>query len=86
MQSLARVLMITFGLVLLGPPASAVVLSLGEAVILVDNVLVRVDPVSGASEVIADAGRCSALAGSGGFPEGLAAEASGDLLLQVWTA
>ncbi|NRA97710.1 MAG: hypothetical protein HRU14_16055 [Planctomycetes bacterium] len=84
MQLLARILMITFGLVLLGTPASAVVLSPGDIVALHgpvnDPELVRVDPSSGASALIANTSSCPGVASAGAGAARIAVEASGNLL------
>ena len=89
MQPLARVLVLTIGLVLLGTPASAVVLSPGDIVVLTTSFdpsnnpeVVAVDPSTGAGEVIANASTCPLL--SDGFRVGgPAVEASGNLVIAV---
>ena len=79
MQPLAHVLVLTIGLVLLGTPASAVVLSPGDIVVsLPTNEIGRIDPTTGGSELLASGSTCSAMAGLS--VELVALEASGNVL------
>ena len=83
MQLLARVLVLTIGLVLLGTPASAVVLSPGDIVVNLNNEVIHVDPSTGTTEVIANGNTCSAMAGANPDVDDVEVTENGDLLLVI---